>query len=163
MQWRPMLDADLNAVSKLAANIYANLFESDFILQEKLRQFPGGCYILENQGLFAGYVLSHPWLRFNPHPLDTPLGALPENPDTYYIHDLALAVSARGSGMAEEIIEEIVKIARSMNLAFISLVAVGGAEKFWQRQKFEIIAAPDLAKKLISYDTGAFYMERAVI
>lgn len=162
LRWRPMSAEDISAVSKLSSDIYLDLFETDIVLQEKLKLFPAGCHILKHGDALAGYLFSHPWHRHNPPPLNTRLGALPPNPDIYYIHDLALARCARGRGMAEPIVDETVKLARSLALDTLALVAVKDAEKFWERQKFGIISTAELTKKLETYGSGAYYMERAV-
>ncbi len=160
--WRPMVTGDFKSVSKLALDIHVDFPESDSVLRERQKLFPEGCYILAEGDMIAGYLLSHPWKRHDPSPLDSHLGCLPPRPDTYYIHDLALAGSARGLGMAEPIIEEIVNLARSLQLASVSLVAVGGSEGFWKHQKFRIIRTTDLDKKLETYGAQAHYMERTV-
>ncbi len=160
--WRPMVSDDLKAVSNLASDIHADFPESDSVLLEKLKLFPEGCYILAEGSMISGYLLSHPWKRHDPPALDNLLGCLPPRYDTYYIHDLALAGSARGHGMAGPIIEEIVKLARSLQLTSVSLVAVGGSKGFWKHQKFRIISTADLDKKLETYGAQAHYMERSV-
>lgn len=157
-----MTAGDFKAVPKLASDIHVDFPESDIVLQEKLKHFPAGCYTLVEGDLIAGYLLSHPWKRNDPPPLDNLLGSLPPHPDTYYIHDLALAASTRGHGMAEQMVEEIVKLARSLKLASVSLVAVGGSEGFWEHQKFRIIGTADLEKRLETYGAQAHYMERPV-
>ena len=161
--WRPMVADDLNAVSKLALNIHVDFPESDSVLREKLTWFPEGCYTLGQGEMISGYLLSHPWKRHDPPPLNNLLGGLPPRPDIYYIHDLALAYSARGHGMAEQIVDEIVMLARSLKLASVSLVAVGGSDGFWKRQKFRIVSTADLNNKLEPYGAQAYYMERPVL
>ncbi len=64
--------------------------------------------------------------------------------------------------MAGPIIEEIAKLARSLQLTSVSLVAAGGSEGFWKHQKFRIISTADLDKKLETYGVQAHYMERSV-
>lgn len=161
--WRPMVAGDFKAVSKLASDIHVDYPESDQVLQEKLKLFPEGCYILAEGDLISGYLLSHPWKRYDAPPLDSFLEMLPPSQDTYYIHDLAVAASARGHGMAEEIVEKIVQLAQSRKLASVSLVAVGDSKGFWGHQKFEIINTADLKKRLETYGTLANYMERSVL
>lgn len=161
--WRPMVAGDFKRVSKLASAVHMDFPESDIVLREKHQQYPKGCYILVKGNLISGYLLSHPWERYNPPPLNRLLGGLPQRPDTYYIHDLALAASARGHGMAEQIVEVIVKLARSLKLDAVALVAVGGSEGFWEHQKFRIAGTANLNNRLETYGAQAHYMERSVI
>lgn len=136
LRWRSTVPADFTAVSKLASNIHVDFPESDIVMQEKFQQFPTGCCTLAVGSDILGYLLSHPWKRCQPPPLNKLLGRLPPEPDAYYIHDLALAVSARGRGMAELIVDDTISLARFLKLDCVSLVAIGGSQGFWGKQKF---------------------------
>ena len=57
------------------------------MLAEKQRLYHNGAYLLEVNERPAGYVLSHPWRLDDLPALDRLLGALPPEPDTYYITD----------------------------------------------------------------------------
>ena len=60
-----------------------------------------------------------------------PLGALPEDADTYYIHDIALLPLARKVGAASHIVEGLIKHAIASGFPSISLIAVNGSLRFW--------------------------------
>lgn len=161
LHWRQMTEQDILAVSALASDIHADLPESDAVLLEKLALFPLGCSVLSDGFSVMGYLISHPWLSRDVPALDQQLGALPVEPDTYYIHDLALAVEGRGQGMASEIIQVVLALARSLNLASISLVAVGGSAKFWEHHHFNTMTNAELGAKLATYEQSARYMVRS--
>lgn len=161
LYWRPMSADDLGAVSKLASEIHPDFPESDNVFRDKLERFPKGCFMLMDDDIPSGYLLSHPWMRCDPPPLNSLLPVLPNSADTLYIHDLALAVAARGHAMAEQIIGEIVKLVQALKLPVISLVAVGGSERFWERQKFIVVDSKPLREMLKSYGAQAVYMERS--
>lgn len=156
--WRAMSGYDLAAVSEIAGKEHPGFFEADAVLAEKFELYRNGCYLLEVSEKPAGYVLSHPWRLGSLPELNVPLGALPEDADTYYIHDIALLPLTRGLGAAGQIIEALTKHARVMGFATMSLVAVNGSLAFWERQGFCTSDRPELADKLASYEDAARYM-----
>ena len=122
-----------------------------------MKIFPDGCRILAD-ALPVVYLLSHPWTFGEPPKLNSLLGALPERPSTYYIHDLALLPEARGRGHAEMAIRDVIVIARRLGLESVSLVAVNDTTGFWRRVGFRVHDDPGLAARLRSYDEQAAYM-----
>ena len=89
------------------------------------------------------------------------LGTIPSPASTYYIHDIALLPQARGSGVASDIVATLITTAATV-ADNLSLVAVGGTERFWRRQGFVKVEDKALARKLASYDDGACYMMRTL-
>ena len=158
VSWRAMSGYDLNAVSTIAAKVHPDFFEADEVLAEKHSLYRNGCYILEVAEKPSGYVLSHPWRRGSLPALNALMGALPEAPDTYYIHDLALLPVTRGVGAAGQIIAALTKHAEAMGFASMSLVAVNGSVPFWEKQGFVTEDRPELAEKLAAYEDAARYM-----
>ena len=153
-----MREADLPAVSAIAAAVHPGYPESDAVFAERLRLFPAGCLALEAGDAVSGYAVAHPWRAREPVPLDTLLSALPREPGALYLHDLALRPAARGAGAAGEAVRILAGLAGPLPLA---LVAIGGTEGFWRRQGFVPQADPALEAVLAGYDPGARYMERA--
>jgi ribosomal protein S18 acetylase RimI-like enzyme len=160
--WRPMTEADLPQVGMLAAAIHPDFPEDDAVFAERLRLYPAGCHVLARGEALAAYVVSHPWIDRQPPALNDLLGVLPDRPSTYYIHDLALAPAARGSGAGGKIVAQLAALARSEALPTMSLVAVNGSERFWQRQGFAPVAVPELEAKLRSYSAAARFMVRVL-
>ncbi|MBF0680469.1 MAG: GNAT family N-acetyltransferase [Devosia sp.] len=156
--WRAMSGYDLDAVFDIANKVHPDFFEAREVLAERHELYRNGCYLLEVSEKPAGYVLSHPWRLGSLPELNVPLGALPEDADTYYIHDIALLPLTRGLGAAGQIIEALTKHARVMGFATMSLVAVNGSLAFWERQGFRTSDRPELADKLASYEDAARYM-----
>ncbi len=160
--WRSLRSGDLAAVSHIAACVHPTFPEDDAVLAERLSLAPQGCFLLELAHEPCGYLLSHPWHAYNVPPLNSSLGSLPENPKTWYLHDLALLPQAQGQGHAGPIVEHLIKIAETAQFSNIALVAVNGSHLFWARFGFREIHAPALRKKLSSYDEAALYMMRAL-
>ena len=65
---------------------------------ERVRLYPSGCFIYKSADRPCGYILSHPWVRNSPTPLNALLGQIPGDARTYYLHDLALLPKVRGLG-----------------------------------------------------------------
>ncbi|MDB5473618.1 MAG: family N-acetyltransferase [Devosia sp.] len=162
MHWRALTTLDLPVVEAIAAQVHPALPEETAIFAERQRLYPDGARLFELDGKPAGYLLSHPWhLRAIP-PLNGLLGAIPPDADTFHVHDLALLNPARGTGAAAMIVGEILRHARAKGFASISLVAVTGSAPFWHKHGFRVVAGPQLAAKLASYETGALYMSKTL-
>ena len=158
--WRRMTAGDLSAVSRLAARIHPNYPEDDAVFAERLRLYPAGCLVFERGQGIEAYVVSHPWRKLEPPPLNSLVGNLPTAPSTFYIHDLAFAPPARGRGAAAWIVAQLEECARAQELSSMSLTAVNGSAGFWRRQGFEAILDDALAEKLRCYGDDAQFMVR---
>lgn len=158
--WRPMKEADLSAVIRIAAAAHVGLEERADVFAEKLRLSPQGCLALDLGGEVLGYIYSHPWKLGDAPALDAFLDALPAVPDCLYLHDLALDPRARGHGAPAAAVARLVKTAEAAGLEAMALVAVRGTGPFWTRHRF--VDAPDgrLAAKLAAYGADARYMVR---
>lgn len=156
--WRAMTGYDLDDVEAIAAVVHPDFFEAPEVLAERHMLYRNGCYLLELGEKPAGYVLSHPWRYGSLPALNSRLGQLPEAPDTYYIHDLALLPVARRVGAASQIVRALVKHAVAEAFQTMTLVAVNNSVAFWQRHGFAIAEVPELYGKLLSYEETARYM-----
>lgn len=158
--WRTMERTDIPAVTSVSDAVHGRFSERADIYAERLALYPAGCFVLERDGALAGYCIGHPWRRFSPVPLDRPIGALPDRPDSYYLHDLALLPAARGTGASAQALDLVLAEAASAGLGEVSLVAVNGADAFWRRCGFHPAGDADIARKLASYGPGTVYMTR---
>lgn len=155
-----MSAADLPAVLAVAAVVHPGYPEDEAVFAERLRLYPDGCIVLEQEGCPIGYVVAHPWHRAAPPALNSLLGELPSQASCFYIHDLALLPQARGSGAGGMVVDRLAGIAARAGLPRLALVAIDGSSGFWRRQGFRAVHEPALAEKLASYDDAARYMER---
>src|SRR3546814_11136617 len=94
-----------------------------------------------------GYVISHPAVFGQPPKLNRLLGAIPAQADCYYIHDLALAPAARGSGDTRDIVPRIGTVAARLGYARIGLVAVNESTPFWASPGFAPERSPDIVAR----------------
>lgn len=148
---------DLDAVATIAGTVHPGFYEAPEILAERHRLYRNGCYLLEVGERPAGYVLSHPW-GATPPTLNTPLGELPSDPSTYYLHDLALLPVARRIGAASKIVDALIKHAIARGFPTMTLIAVNGSQGFWERHGFATKDDRRLAGKLRSYAEDAVLM-----
>ncbi len=160
--WRPMLAADMSEVIAIAEIVHPDYPEDDAVLAERLMLYAPGCFVLSQGGQIAGYLLSHPWIYGNLPKLNTLLQALPQDADTYYLHDIALLPDAQGQGAASAITTRLAIHAGAAGFAHISLCAVNGSARFWQAQGFARAEVPGVDTHLASYGADAVFMARAL-
>jgi ribosomal protein S18 acetylase RimI-like enzyme len=158
--WRAMSAYDLPAVVEIAAAVHPKFPEAPEVLAERQSLYHIGAYLLEIGERPAGYILSHPWRLGTLPALNSLLGEIPGDADTYYIHDLALLPVARRVGAATFITNALAKHARAHGFPTMSLVAVNGSQGFWDRHEFAVADAPHLSEKLHSYEAEARLMVR---
>lgn len=156
--WRAMTGYDLPAAQAIAEQVHPKFFEAPEVLGERQRLYRNGCYLLEIGEKAAGYVLSHPWRSGSLPALNTLLGEIPAEADTYYLHDLALRPVARRVGAASHIVAALTKHAIANGFASMSLIAVNGSQGFWEKHGFVVSEAPGVKEKLRSYETAARLM-----
>jgi len=155
-----MTATDLPAVMTVAAKVHPDYPEGEAVFTERLALHSAGCLVLAGREGIGGYMLSHPWRLGQVPALDSLLGALPDDADAYYIHDLALLPGARGGGAAAACVGRLAAHARAEGFSRMALVAVGNSAGFWRRQGFREAHDEALARKLASYDSAARYMIR---
>jgi len=159
-QWRQMRDTDLPHVLAVADEVHPAFPEDAEVFAERMRLYPEGCLVFATDDGIATYVVSHPWQANDPPALNTRLGALPAQPGTYYIHDIALLPELRGTGAAALAVALLLARAAKQKLRTVSLVAVNDSAGFWARHGFRNVTDVALARKLRGYGTAAMFMVR---
>lgn len=156
--WRAMEAADLAAVQTVAAVVHRDFPEDRAVFAERLQLYPEGAFILEGGGMVGGYAIAHPWTLGSAPALNSRIGTLPQYSDSFYIHDVALLPSARGSGAARAIVTLLSDRARASGFATLSLIAVGGSQSFWAHCGFHDASNLLPVEKRASYGETARYM-----
>jgi GNAT superfamily N-acetyltransferase len=158
-RWRAMAASDLNAVHRISMDVHPAHPERAEVLAEKFRLYPAGCFVLERRDGVVGYCFSHPWTDGQPPPLDTLMGALPAHVSTYFVHDLTVDESVRGTGMGRALVPNLFAAARAAGVDRLVLVAVNNRGPFWQAAGF--LVTPDEAMQQAArakYGAGAVHM-----
>lgn len=135
--------------------------ESAESMGAKLHAAPDSCFVVLHAGQIAGYLLALPWRFDAPPTLDQPDSPLPDTPDTLYLHDLAIAPDARGSGAAQRLVSAFLTRLNASSLPRASLIAIQDSGSWWARHGF-LPVPPDqaLASRLRGYGDTAMYMWR---
>ncbi|KAI1276579.1 acyl-CoA N-acyltransferase [Xylaria sp. FL0933] len=158
--WRPMNLDDIEGLTRVADVVHSELPESDVVFAERVRLFPEGCLVLEEDEKVCGYAISHPIRYGQPPALDSLLGELALDADQLYIHDVCVLPDFRGHGYAAEAVDKLLAVAESYTTT--CLVSVYGTAPFWARFGFrqpdEI--DPTLLEKIRGYGDDAVYLER---
>lgn len=158
--WRPMQTQDLPTVTAISARVHGRYAESLEVYAERLRLFPAGCFTCVSAETVVGFLVFHPWQAGSPPALGEFLGGLPVQPGVIYLHDIALLPEARGSGAGAQALDLVDAEARRCGLRDIALVAVNGAESYWQMRGFRASPVPPPGQE--SYGSDAHYMARTL-
>lgn len=154
--WRAMATGDLDAVVAISDAVHGAFTEPKAVFAERLALYPAGCRVFERDSAIAGFLVTHPWQSGAVPKLGALLGALPAICDVYYLHDIALLPSARGTGAGAEATAFVVRQAARAGCAAIALVAVAGADSYWRAQGFDY-ARPGAPGP---YGAGTYVMTR---
>jgi GNAT superfamily N-acetyltransferase len=155
-----MKPADIPAVAEIAERAHPLFPEEPEVFAEKQRLFSSFCFILEFGGAIAGYCLAHPWTRNRVPTLNRLLESAPDTTDCLFVHDVAIAPSARGKGATGTLMETLVVTAKRHRLGAITLVSLYGSDRLWRRYGF---VATDIERdQIASYGPSALYMSKSV-
>ncbi|MGU3400348.1 GNAT family N-acetyltransferase [Brucellaceae bacterium D45D] len=160
-EWRLMRAHDMAGVMAVAALVHPDFYEEEAVFRDRLNLYPAGCFVYADDDEILGYVISHPWKIDTLPALNSVLGKLPEDTNTYYIHDIALLPAARSGGAASCAITLMAAQAEADGFLTMALVAVNNSGGFWEKKGFVIRDLPELAEKLKTYSDDARYMVRA--
>lgn len=160
--WRPMAESDLDGVVAVARVAFPDHLEDRACFAERLGLAPSSCFVLADGEAVRGYLVAYPWRLDSAPALNALIGAIPDEAETLYLHDLALHPEARGGGWTRPIVERLAQAARAEGWPSIALVAVNDAAPFWEKLGFRARETPALRDKLASYGADARYMVRAL-
>ena len=160
--WRPATPGDAIEVARLSAVHLGVYAEGVDVFDERIRLAPSGCYVLAGDGGLVGYMFSHPWTRHRPPALHQMLGEIPPDADCWYIHDVAVDPAGRGGGQVRTIIDHVLRDAALAGYRVAMLVAISGADGYWQKLDFKDVTTAALRRKLKHYGDDAVYMERTL-
>lgn len=161
IQLRLLTPTDLPAAAAIQNAVYAPLYrENAEVLGSRLAVAPACCWGAFEAGSLCAYILSHPWPAGSPPPIGRALSSAPAGGDNWFVHDLAIAPSARGLGLGRQLVGRAARAARAQGLVRGDLVAVQGAHAFWARLGYASPTSlhPALAAKVAAYGEDARYM-----
>jgi len=145
--WNKHSDACRKIAKKL---YYPLLWEDDEAFQTKIRVFPKGCVVYVKNEQVLGYGFGHPWRQDRPVELNEYI-TLPEKPNCYYIHDVAVDPAFKKQGIGRVLVKHQLKIAEELGLDMVCLVSVLNSDKFWERFGFRAVKYVKYAKGVKGY------------
>ncbi|WP_217170989.1 GNAT family N-acetyltransferase [Streptomyces sp. AC512_CC834] len=159
---RPLADEDWDAVVALERDAYTGLglSEGRAALQSRAAASPDTCFVADVGARTAGYVLALPYPPHHYPDLTRTEGTAPAlPPGNLHLHDIVVAPGLRRRGLARHLLRHLTGTARARGDERISLVAVGGTERFWSARGF--VAEPGVVP-VGAYGQGAVYMSKSV-
>jgi len=153
-----MAEADLDAVLAVQAACYPPAMqEAADVVRARLRASPGTVLVARDDDGVCAYLFAYP-SRLGKV---TPLGgafAVSTEPDTLYLHDLAVAPRAAGQGVARRLVARLHEDAAGRGLRHAALVSVQDSLAFWESLGYVAAAGDDAA--LATYPGAAHYMTK---
>jgi GNAT superfamily N-acetyltransferase len=137
---RLLTPADIGELHRVEAETYLPaLHESDEAFLQLIALFPDGAFgFFDDQGL-CGYAFATPTRAGETLALRSVLEHIPADADTFYIHDVAIAHRCRGRGLARQLVERLLALARARGFRRSELVSVQGSAPFWRKFGFETV------------------------
>lgn len=160
---RPLTPRDLAAVERIQREAYPSFpCERIEVFADKLARYPAGCFAFEAGGTVGGYLFSHPSLVAEPPKFDALLADLPREPDSYFIHDKAVAPSMRGRNAGRLLLDAALAHAAASGFATLTLVSVQGSLAYWEHHGFQAVGDDEATLRAVrtTYGPQAHYMHR---
>ena len=123
---------------------------------------PAQCsLVLEERGRVCAYLAAYDSMLGKVTPLHGDFEAVPQ-PDTLYLHDMAVLPQLAGRGLARALLEPLWRQAQARGLFQSALVSVQGSQGFWERHGYAAQPLHDAAQRqrLAGYGADALYMVR---
>lgn len=163
MQIRPMGEDQLAAVLAVQAACYPPAMqEPAAVVLARLRTAPATTLVACDGAAVCAYLFAYPSLLGRVTALDAPFTPA-ANPDTLYLHDLAVAPQALGRGLARRLVQQLLDAAAGQGLRNAALVSVQDTRRFWEGLGFEVDTARPPCAGLATYPGSALYMTKRLI
>jgi GNAT superfamily N-acetyltransferase len=158
MRIGPMAHDDLAGVLDVQAACYPPAMqEPAHVVRARLAASPGTVLVARDDAGVCAYLFAYP-SRLGKV---TPLGgafAVAAEPDTLYLHDLAVAPRAAGQGVARRLVARLHDDAAVRGLRHAALVSVQDSLAFWESLGYAPAAGDRAA--LATYPSAAHYMTK---
>lgn len=162
---RRMAQSDLPAVLGIQRACYPGDFlESAEVITQRLRSPGNLSCVVERGGVVCAYLAAYRSRPGKLTPLHGGFDAVAQ-PDTVYLHDMAVAPGAKGQGLAQRLVEHLWTQGRNEGLVCSALVSVQGSQPFWERLGYRVhtLKEPAQQQNLTSYGADACYMLKPLV
>ena len=137
MTFRLLTPADIVELHRVEAETYLPvLHESDEAFLRLIELFPQGAFGFFDEHGLCGYAFATPTRAGETLQLRSVMESVAADADTFYIHDVAVAHRCRGRGVARQLVERLLELARASGFRRSELVSVQGSAPFWERFGF---------------------------
>ncbi len=158
-----MLETDISAVLAVQRECYGSAMqEEESAIRARLRSSPDTAWVVEDEVGVCAYLVAYRSCVGKV----TALGGrfdIPLQPDSLYLHDLAIGNRGKSLGLSSALIECAWTHARAENLGYSSLVSVQNSRAFWQRYGYaDYVLDSAQAAILHTYDGAAWYMVKSL-
>ncbi|ONF97333.1 Acetyltransferase (GNAT) family protein [Sphingomonas jeddahensis] len=160
---RPLERHHLSAALEIQALAYpAALLEHERAFASRITLAGSCCLAATRDGVLIAYLLAHAWPSRAPPSIGNVL-ADPVVGEVLFIHDLAVSLTGRGTGVGRQLVLRAFDLAARDGLERAELIAVEGAAGYWQRLGFTSPEVPaESAGKVAAYGAAARWMERDI-
>ncbi|MFZ3192325.1 MAG: GNAT family N-acetyltransferase [Moraxellaceae bacterium] len=162
---RLMQATDLNQVMAIQLTCYSAAYhEALSVLQQRFNCSPQTAWVAVDEHGVGGYLVAYVSSFGKVTALHSSF-ACTGQPDTLYIHDLAIDPRLGGQGVAARLIQTAFETAQTKHLRGLALVAVQDSTRFWRRHGFAplALATPQQQANLAVYGAAAVYLYADVI
>lgn len=156
----PLAPAHLPGLQAVQRACYgASLLESTAVFARRLGSAANCSLALADGDQVQAYALACHAQQGQLTPLHGDF-VLVAQPDTVYLHDMAVHPDWAGRGLARQLLQVLWAQARARRLRFSALVSVQGSQPYWQRQGYAVqpLASAAQAAQLAGYGADAVYM-----
>ena len=162
---RPLAPRDLPGLLAVQLACYGEGFvESAEVFARRLAS-PVNCSLaVEQDGRIVAYLAAYRSVLGKVTPLHGDFEAV-DAPDTLYLHDMAVHPAHAGQGLARALLAPLWQDALGQGLCHSALVAVQGAQGYWERHGYAEHVLKDAVQRqrLATYGAGGTYMARKVM
>lgn len=147
---RNMNNEDLNTVLQIQFRAYhEDYHEGIEAFETKLNAFPPGCWIAEVDNCPVAYLFSYPSVLFKLTKLDSTTERLKEEPNCYYIHDLAVDPEFKSRGIGKALFNKAKQLALELKLKSMALISVQNSQGFWNMLGFNAISESEMTEEML--------------
>jgi predicted N-acetyltransferase YhbS len=158
--FRTMTPADVPAVMQIQARCYGvSMQESEAAIRDRLEASPDLSWVADTDGRIGAYLVAYRSRLGKLGALGAPFD-IPADPDSLYLHDLAVDPGCKGQGLGPALVRMALRKADDESLPYSSLVSVQASKEFWERQGYAVWTDLDVrqALHLDTYTGPAWYM-----
>lgn len=155
-----MTQADVPEVMRVQAGCYhPSMLESETAIRARLKAVPDLSWVAQANGRISAYLVAYRSRLGKLGALGAPFDITPD-PDTLYLHDLAVDPACKGRGVGPLLVRMALEKACGEKLAYSTLISVQSSRDFWARQGYFIWHGLDArqAIHLRTYPGQVWYM-----